>query len=69
MPTNPGRLCNSNVDLMTKNNVELVSHHTAIKLLHMSVKWAKNVPAFACLPEKDQVGISYVVVIIPPKLN
>ncbi|XP_072023499.1 nuclear receptor subfamily 2 group E member 1-like [Amphiura filiformis] len=55
IPIKPENMCNNNVDLVSRNNVELVSHHTAIKLLHMSVKWAKNVPAFACLPEKDQL--------------
>lgn len=34
-------------------------YETSARLLFMAVKWAKNLPSFASLPFRDQVGLIY----------
>lgn len=34
-------------------------YETSARLLFMAVKWAKNLPSFASLPFRDQVGRAY----------
>lgn len=36
-------------------------YETSARLLFMAVKWAKNLPSFAALPFRDQVGCMVVI--------